>query len=294
MQLKHEDTQKYPHGLVVPCGGCYLCRIAKRREWTLRLTHELATSDSGIFVTLTYDDENLPFNTPSDFPTLKKKHLQDFFKRLRKRLGDRKIKYFACGEYGDEGQRPHYHAIITNMSNVSDCDRSDIVDSWGHGWPRSPSDHKCFGNAEFDSIQYVAGYIDKKFNGDLAKEEYVKKHREPVFRLLSNGLGKQFALDNADQIKSNMYVSLRGNKMNVPRYYVDILDIDPDVLYEVSREREQAEVLDIIGMNISRSELLSIDDTGNKLIVLDHDRKKAKQTEKNLKSKKRLKPRNSF
>ena len=50
-------------GLIVPCGKCIACRKAKTREWTLRMLHELDTSDDACFLTLTYDDDNLPVST---------------------------------------------------------------------------------------------------------------------------------------------------------------------------------------------------------------------------------------
>ena len=55
-------------------------------------------------------------------------------------------------------------------------------------WPCS------FGTAEPDSIGYVAQYIDKKFTGDLAKQEYDDKGRQPVFKVCSLGIGKSICL----------------------------------------------------------------------------------------------------
>ena len=113
--IKNPDRFKYkkPNELVgdewldVPCGHCLACRIARTREWTVRLLHESEFWEDTIFVTLTYDDEHLPSDR-----SLVPRDLTLFFKRLRKDLGDRKIKYYACGEYGDTFGRPHYHAII--------------------------------------------------------------------------------------------------------------------------------------------------------------------------------------
>ena len=114
---KGVNSLVYPDGLVVPCGKCLSCRIAKRREWTMRLWHELPYHQSSIFLTLTYDDDNLPPNA-----SLSKSDLQKFFKRLRKDLSyvDRKIKYFAAGEYGPKTNRPHYHAIVFGLSLQGD------------------------------------------------------------------------------------------------------------------------------------------------------------------------------
>ena len=108
--------------LEVPCGKCIGCRIAKRKEWSLRMLHELTYHPQSSFVTLTYDDYHLP-----PCCSLKKRHLQLFLKRLRKNLGERRIKYFACGEYGGQTMRPHYHAILFG-SGLTREDKNRVID----------------------------------------------------------------------------------------------------------------------------------------------------------------------
>ena len=111
---KNLSPSDYPDGLLVPCGSCISCRIAKRREWSLRLLHELSYHDDAVFLTLTYDDAHVPPNM-----SLRKRDLQLFMKRLRiklDRLGiEHCIKYFACGEYGTRTKRPHYHLLLWNF-----------------------------------------------------------------------------------------------------------------------------------------------------------------------------------
>jgi hypothetical protein len=45
-----------------------------------------------------------------------KRDLQLFFKRLRKAYPDVKLRYFACGKYGEQFARPHYHVILFGKS----------------------------------------------------------------------------------------------------------------------------------------------------------------------------------
>lgn len=104
-------------GLNVPCGKCMACRIARSREWTTRLIHELSYWDKASFVTLTYDNEHLPSDN-----SLSVRHWQLFMKRLRKQVEPLKIKYFASGEYGDKFGRPHYHAIIFGLDFIRDAE----------------------------------------------------------------------------------------------------------------------------------------------------------------------------
>ena len=120
--------------LLVPCGKCTYCRIARRREWTLRILHELQYWNDACFITLTYADENLPIQPvrPVHFPvsaSLSKGDFQKFFKRLRKRL-DRKLRYYGCGEYGEQTGRPHYHGIVFG---VSPMEEKEIEYAWSLG-----------------------------------------------------------------------------------------------------------------------------------------------------------------
>lgn len=233
--IKNLDRSIYPDGLEVPCGKCLACRIKKRTEWAMRMQHELDSYERSSFVTLTYQDKNVPENM-----SLRKDHLQKFFKRLRKSLQkqDRKIRYFACGEYGDKTERPHYHAIIFGLGLQKE-DKQLIIDSWNYtDWSVPVIKQKAFGLVEFESIQYVAQYIDKKLTGDLAEKEYYEKGREPVFRIMSLGIGKKWMYDNADQLRSNLHTSIRGKKMSLPRYYLDKLNIDPILIKQHAIEKQ--------------------------------------------------------
>ena len=220
------DPSEYPDGLLVPCGRCMACRIAKRREWSIRMLHELSYHDDAVFLTLTYNDTYLPPNASLD-----KAALQKFFKRLRKRLGDRKIRYFACGEYGDEGGRPHYHAIIFGLSLRAE-DKKLVVESWPFcDWSNPKIFKGAFGLVEPDSIRYVAQYIDKKYTGDFAQKEYADKNREPVFKLSSLGLGKQFCDDNCARLSTDLSVTVNG----IVAALRDIISIGSDSLASVLR-----------------------------------------------------------
>nr|WAE43510.1 MAG: replication initiator protein [Microviridae sp.] len=201
------------NGAYVPCGKCTACRISRTREWSLRILHELSYWDNSCFVTLTYDNEHLP-------DQLVKKDLQDFFKRLRK---SKNIKYFACGEYGDQFGRPHYHAIIFGLSINDDCvhliktvngKNYYSIDSWYKGYVD-------IGGVTYNSARYVAGYIQKKYSGKLAKEVYGEKLAP--FQLQSQGIGKRYINDNEKQMCDKLFITHNGQKHSLPRYYRKIL-----------------------------------------------------------------------
>lgn len=202
-----------------PCGKCLSCRIAKAREWSARLMHELAYWNSAVFVTLTYSDKYLPENR-----SLRKADLQKFFKRLRKGLHGAPIKYFACGEYGEHTARPHYHAIIFGLGQDTRS-REHITDAWRFCEWSNFAVKKAFGTVTYDSCRYVSDYIFKKYNGELAKEVYLSKGLEVPFKLSSQGLGLRYCLSDAENLKANMSFSCHGAKMALPRYYAEKLGV---------------------------------------------------------------------
>lgn len=195
----------------VPCGKCLHCRLQKTREWTTRLLHESAYWKDCVFVTLTYAPENLPVSNCGK-PFLVKADLQKFFKRLRFNLShdEKNIKYFACGEYGDHTQRPHYHAIIFGLG-VSDY--NTLLDCWNLG-------HIKVGSVTHDSIQYVTGYVRKKLSGKKLQDERgcPVAGGVPEFQLQSRGLGLDYAMDDTERICSHG-ITVNGQHVSIPRYY---------------------------------------------------------------------------
>lgn len=168
---------------VYGCGQCIPCRINRRRIWTHRLMLEGALHEEKCFVTLTYSDEALPLGG-----TLVPEHLRDWLKRLRRAIEPRKVRYYGCGEYGDETKRPHYHVCLFGYPNCvygrsiyserkrNCCEHCDRVrETWG------------FGNVqvaafEEGSARYTAGYVVKK----LTKEgDALLEGRKPEFARMS-------------------------------------------------------------------------------------------------------------
>lgn len=202
--------------LNVGCGRCLWCRIQRRREWTLRLIFESELHKDKWFLTLTYDDTNNP-------GTLIKKDLQLFMKRLRKRLNEKKIRYYAVGEYGENTARPHYHAILFN------CDEADLeirTEQLPGGKTRLisglcekiwPVGYNVMGSVTIESIQYVAGYVHKKLYG---KDKY-PEGITPPFALMSKLIGyNYFISERFHNVQKNGTIKLRGKDVNVPRSYI--------------------------------------------------------------------------
>lgn len=237
--------------VTVPCGQCISCRLARSREWALRCMHESQLHEDNMFITLTYDDEHLPRDL-----SLKKKHFQDFMKRYRKRFPGQKIRYYHCGEYGEQFGRPHYHAIIfghtfpdleyftsRNSNRVYTSDT--LSDLWSYGF-------STVGSVTYESAAYVARYILKKITGDQADLHYslfdystgeIYGSIQPEYTTMSRrpGIGRDFY----EKFKSDFFPSDEaplpdGRTLPVPGYYSTLYEMEePHIFREIKKRRKK-------------------------------------------------------
>lgn len=204
--------------LFVPCGKCNFCLERRRNDWSFRLLQEQKRSISAHFVTLTYADEYLPVTVRGD-PTLEKRHLQLFFKRIRdlmvrkstiiekyEKKGSKwpKMTYYAVGEYGTKTLRPHYHMIVFNIPN-------DVLVKLELLWDNGFVDVKPCNQA---TIHYTTKYM-------INKEQETKGIKP--FSLCSKGIGENYLQKNISYHKNGQkyYVVNDGVKMPIPKYYKD-------------------------------------------------------------------------
>jgi len=161
-----------------PCGKCIACRVNTSSDWTARAV--LETNYSLIkhhyncyFLTLTYKDEALPIGKDGN-PTLYKKDVQNFFKRLRKVC---KFRYLFCGEYGSKSTaRPHYHIMLWTDADYYTL-RTSVDTLWGH-FNALENLSAPFGKADvqpcrdpYKTAAYVAKYLTKYDSRDFADRD---------------------------------------------------------------------------------------------------------------------------
>lgn len=196
---------------LVACGQCMPCRISRATEWAVRCLHERSGWLRSCFVTLTYNEEDVP----RDF-SLDKEEFTKFWKRLRK-AAKRPLRYYACGEYGERNGRPHYHALIFG---VAPYERELVEKAWGHGHCCGihRSNFQCtLGSITMQSARYVADYVGKAVTGDRGREAY--GGRTPPFAVMSLGIGRGFADKHRDQLLRQGVVTVGGKPAGMPRYY---------------------------------------------------------------------------
>lgn len=223
--------------VMLPCGQCIGCRGDRSASWQVRCMHEAQMHGASCFLTLTYSDEALPQDG-----SLKLRDVQLFLKRVRKRFG-KGIRFFACGEYGDNTHRAHYHVLLFGFGFPDKryhCERNGyrvftseaLADLWPHGL------HEI-GSVTSQSAGYCAQYVYKKRNGIGADDHYMRvspvdgaTYRvAPEFSTMSRGgrsgaggLGESWFLKFARDLFPSDEVIVDGKRRRVPDYYLKLLD----------------------------------------------------------------------
>jgi hypothetical protein len=225
--------------------------------------HEASLHKENCFITLTYNAEHIPPDGG-----LRKKHVQQFFKRLRKRISPKKVRYYYCGEYGDKNNRPHYHILLFGYNypdwvllphrspSGHDLYTSQTLEKeWGQGFVQ-------IGDVNYESAAYVSRYIMKKVLGkgkDIIDPETGLKPYErynsftgeinevlPEYTDMSRGrrsdgdggIGYRWhARYGSDTHKD--FITVNGNKQPIPRFYDNLLK-EKDELLADSIKAERA------------------------------------------------------
>jgi hypothetical protein len=204
--------------------------------------HEAQLHEENCFVTLTYDDEHLP-----DGGRLVKADMQKFWKRLRHHVGS--VRYYYCGEYGDEGLRPHYHACIFGYSPPDKrhlmmrgehrlYSSESLAAIWGNGFV-------SIGDVTFESAGYCARYVTKKLTSPKSCEKCTankecpdcKRVREKYERLDPStgeiysvpkefadmsrrpGIGRTWINRYGKEVYHADSVIVNGREVHPPKYY---------------------------------------------------------------------------
>lgn len=228
---RHDDRRPLQY-VKVPCGKCLGCQEANAKAWAFRCRLEWVEHRESCWATLTYSDKYLP-------PTLSRQHLAAYLKRLRARQSDRVIRFFGCGEYGEQRKRPHYHVILFGLS----VHEPDIDQAWGMG-------HVQVDQLTPKAINYVAGYTAKKIGYDTnvmldrvdPETGECYRYQKPFLQMSRRpGIAagaKQFVSSWRD------YAVNDGIKQSVPRYLHEayLATLTPEELATHKEERAKKAV----------------------------------------------------
>lgn len=179
------------------------------------------------FFTLTYSDECVPFDETISFPVVRKRDIQLFMKRLRKRFSSYgiTIRFFLCSEYGPKTLRPHYHGILFGIPPSKGSIYFNkvfisalISDSWKQGFitvdPVSPA--RCFYVAKYcSSVSVLPDHLK-----DVRYKPFLLCSRKPGigFSYLEHREARSLRLNPASFVRRE-----GGSRVRIPRYLKDRL-----------------------------------------------------------------------
>ena len=248
--LTFKRPESTGEALEVACGQCLGCRLDRSRMWAARIVHEASCHDRNCFLTLTYSPEHLPADG-----SLRKEDFQKFMKRLRKRFPKDRIRYYHCGEYGDENARPHYHACLFGFDPV---DKQVFYPGRDNPLYVSPTLEKLWpfgfhtiGEVTFQSAAYCARYILKKVNGINAHEHYRRVDPDtgetwsvqPEYTTMSRrpGIGMEWFEKYKTDVYPSDEVPVPGHGVvpKAPRYYDEQLKKIDEILFDAVKEKRR-------------------------------------------------------
>lgn len=253
--------------LQLPCGKCIGCRIDYAQQWANRIMLEKECHDpeTCYFLTLTFDDNAIectgyektsdygrspnphvrrPFCDPDTGMVIGWSHslnrldLQLFMKRFRRSHPNDRIRFFACGEYGDKSARPHYHLIVFGVhfdeNDLSFLKKSPlgynymVSKSLSEDWPYG---FNIVAPVTWESACYVARYVTKKMYGPDGKEFYGKYNLEIPFTQASRrpGIAAEYYATHPISEDTVSYVIGTGDgsrKFPPPRYLEKLFELD--------------------------------------------------------------------
>lgn len=203
--LVNPETGEVYEPFEVGCGKCTECINLHKVVWQHRLEDEKKCHKASCFITLTYaeTDGNLH---PQD--------LTKFIKRLRKAVEPLKIRYYACGEYGSRGKRPHYHLIIFGYDFPDKIEYRR--DKKGFMMCRSPTLEKLwtFGiSSVLPANMITFGYVTK----DMQKLLPIDDSRFPPFIRMSTHPG--IGAEGWNRSLTDGKLWHVGQSIPLPRYY---------------------------------------------------------------------------
>lgn len=251
---------------IVPCSQCLSCRIARSKEWAVRIMLEASLYPHNYFVTLTYNEESIPRGNflysdgrlEENQSNLCKSDVQLFLKRLLERCRQKYkhvgIRRFVCGEYGSVSDRAHYHLILFNMPDLTPELRllrqrdgvklytsASIDAAWRNKNGASLGIHSV-GEVTYQSAAYCARYCVKKLTEPTKITRELAERivdydgigiRQPEFIMPSRapGIARPFYDLHRDEIYAfdKLVFKVRENSsvmQKPPKYFDYLYDLD--------------------------------------------------------------------
>ncbi len=291
----NDETGEAAECFLVPCGQCIGCRLEHSRQWANRCMLEaLDYPEQELWwLTLTYDEDHCPRNVDGA-GTLEKTDLQLFIKRLRRHMEYTEniygIRFYACGEYGSQTWRPHYHVCLFGLP-LKDAEISG-KNFRGDFFYNSEMLNKLWQNGfiqtsklTWETCAYTARYCLKKWHVNT-KEQYEKLKIAPEYTVMSRrpGISGGYYSQHMPDIyeyDSIVLPAVHGKPMDIrpPRYYDKKLKDDNPELYSKIKDKRQR-ALELAAQ--ARARLTTLDEDEYLMICAENAANIEKKLPRNL------------
>lgn len=191
----------------VPCGWCHSCGKRRMFDFRVRLMYESSQWPNSVFITLTFNDENLALF--KDHPN---KAVCRFLDRVRKYYGE-SVRHWICSEFGTLNGRLHYHGILFNVPSDFDTERLQKLWKYGFVW---------LGYANDQTIKYITKYVTKSASRGQKAPRIISSKGIGISYLSAANV--RFHLE--DGVNLRPYLQVGGFKFPLPRYYYNKIFTD--------------------------------------------------------------------
>lgn len=259
--------------MMIPCDKCIGCKLDYSREWANRGYLESKLWTNNWFLTLTYDETNLyiPDEIEDDdgftycredaeidwkgclVPKEAKKFMHDLRQHMERKYKNVGIRFMECGEYGDKGERPHYHFILYNLDLPLEDLYNPVIKN-NEVYYQSHTIDKLWKKGiynitevSWNTIAYVARYITKKINGNQSSGMYAEKGQIKEFFNVSRmpGIGQGYFEKYWKDIYKNDEIIVKNRngviKSKPPAYFDRLLEKKDPKLYKEIRWKRRIE-----------------------------------------------------
>lgn len=191
----------------VPCGKCFHCLKSYKHQWNFRLQEHYRhlspqEKNRSYFITLTYDEKNIP---PSNRSSIAKT-IRLFLERVRK-VYKRSITHWLVSEFGDNTHRLHLHGLLFDVPFPIHL----LQKYWKYGFV-------SYRILTPQRITYITTYINKQ------SKDIILKPEDKQFVFSSPGIGKKF-IEHPFNIynshlngRPNPFTHFNGRPFPLPRY----------------------------------------------------------------------------
>ena len=265
-----------------PCNSCDECLLnrSKRKAAQMMIENYDRQDTSGSwFMTLTYDDNHIPYNEvwkdgklvsveeslpPKDpyqyeHKRDRKKCIKPFIDNISYRAmtkyGDERPMWFYCGEYGGQTKRPHFHMIMFGIHippeelKVYENRNGYILYEWTKGAEIWENGFVTVGNFTPETAAYVAGYVLKKQSTKVKNWYYTQQGKIPEYTGQSRypAIGANYYEKHKDEIYLTDEIYIPGAmgvmKLRPTSYYDNKFGIEhPEQMEAIKARREEVAI----------------------------------------------------